>query len=109
MDTVTIPRAEYDALIAAREELEELSAFDRAVERGEESVPAAFVDRMLNGESLVRLWREHRGLSQSGLAAAAGVHRVNLNKIESGHSGASIDTLGKIAAALDVTVDDLIQ
>ena len=42
----------------------------------EELVPAAVVDRLLAGESPVRVWREHRGITQSGLARASGVRPV---------------------------------
>jgi DNA-binding XRE family transcriptional regulator len=106
MDTVTIPRGEYEALVAAHEELEDILAYDRGIT--DEQLPAAFVERMLAGESPVRLWREHRGLTQQALADSAGLHRVNLAKIESGARGASVASMAKLAAALGVTVDDLI-
>jgi DNA-binding XRE family transcriptional regulator len=106
MEMITIPRAEYDALVSAREALEDVLALDRGL--AEEQLPAAFVDRMLAGENLIRLWREHRGLTRVQLAEKAGMHRVNLVKIEGGARGASVPTLMKLAAALGVTVDDLV-
>ncbi len=106
MDMVTIPRGEYEALVAAQEELEDILAYDRGI--ADEHLPAAFVERMLAGESPVRLWREHRGLTQQALADSAGLHRVNLAKIESGARGASVASMAKLAKALGVTVDDLI-
>ena len=48
-DAVTIPRAEYDRLLAIAEDMTDNAAFDRVVARlasGEEkAVPAAFADR----------------------------------------------------------------
>ena len=37
----------------------------------EELLPAAMVDAILDGESRVRVWREHRGLTAAALAKAA--------------------------------------
>ena len=73
----------------------------------EELVPAAVVDRLLAGESPVRVWREHRGLTQSGLARASGVNRVVVADIEAGRKGGSVRSLQALAAALGVGVDDL--
>ena len=106
MEMISIPRTEYEALIAAREDYEDALAYDRGIK--DEQLLAAFVDRMLAGENLIRLWREHRGLTQVQLAEKAGMHRVNLVKIEGGVRGASVPTLMKLAAALGVTLDDLV-
>jgi DNA-binding XRE family transcriptional regulator len=84
-------------------------AFDAALARGEEElVPAAVVDRLLAGEPPLRVWREHRGFSQTGLAAASGVHRVVIADIESGRKRGSLDAHVKLARALGLLVDDLI-
>lgn len=57
----------------------------------------------------VRVWREHRGLSQRALAKAAGVSPVLATKIESGAiADPRLSTLRKLAKALDVTVAELI-
>ncbi|SFG89265.1 Helix-turn-helix [Palleronia marisminoris] len=108
MDTVTIDRVEYEALLAAREDLEDLRAFDRAVQNDEESLPAALAKRALEGENLVRLCREHRDMSIGKLAERAGVHGTALSRIENGSRGARPDTIKALANALGVTVDDLI-
>ena len=76
-EMVTIPREEYERLLALAEDAEDAAAVARFRARlaagEEELVPAAVVDRLLAGESPVRVWREHRGLTQSGLARASGV------------------------------------
>jgi len=57
----------------------------------------------------VRVYREQRGLSQRGLARAAGVGAVLVTKLESeAISDPRISTLRKLAKALDVTVAELI-
>ncbi len=107
-DTVTIAREEYERLLEAAEDIEDEKTVAEFLAKPEEGVPSAFVDRMLEGESLVRLWREHRGHSQAELARRSGVNRVQLNDIEHGRKTGSVDTLKKLADALELTVDDLL-
>ena len=111
-DTITITRAEYDRLVAAAEDLADIATVDaamRALAEGRDAlVPAEFANRLIDGESPVTVYRELRGMTKAGLARAAGVDRVQLHNIEAGTRRGSVDTLAKIAAALGVTVDDLI-
>ncbi|MEQ9449856.1 MAG: helix-turn-helix transcriptional regulator [Rhodospirillaceae bacterium] len=107
-DMITIPREEYEALLAAREDLEDIEAYDRAKAEGGESIPAAHVERILDGESPVRVFRDLRGLTQGALAERAGVNRVTVAELETGRKQGSVDTLKRIAEALGVTIDDLI-
>jgi transcriptional regulator with XRE-family HTH domain len=46
--------------------------------------PVHVVDRVLAGESEVRVFREHRGLTQQALAAACGISVPYLTQIETG-------------------------
>jgi mRNA interferase RelE/StbE len=110
-ELVTIPRAEYDRLRAAAEDLADLQAHDRALSDlaagDDELIPAAFANRLLDGESLLRVYRDLRGLTQSALADKAGVNRVTVAEIETGRKQGSITTLRALATALNVTLDDL--
>lgn len=112
-DMITIPRVRYDALMVAEEDLLDIQAYDAAMAalaRGdEERVPSEFVERMLDGESIVKLWREHRGHNQTGLSKLSGVNRVQIADIEAGRKTGSAETLKKLADALGVTIDDLID
>ena len=107
-ETVTIPRGEYERLMQASEDLADLTAYDRAMARNEESIPSEFVKRMIDGESPVRVYRDLRGLTQVQLGELSGVNRVQIADIEAGRKAGSVDTVKKLAAALSVTVDDLI-
>ena len=93
--------------------------FDEAVEdaaaadayartRGEESLPIEFVDRLLSGESPVRVWREHRRMSLAALADQAGIGKGYLSQIENGERTGTIETIKKLAGALDIELDDLV-
>jgi transcriptional regulator with XRE-family HTH domain len=53
------------------------------------------------------VWREHRGHSLRQLAARAAIGIGYLSQIENGERKDTVGTLKKIAAALDVDLDDL--
>ena len=110
-EMITIPLDEYRSLRAAADDLADLGTFDRAkaalAAGTDESVPADVVKRLLAGESALRVWREFRGLSQSGLASASGVNRVQIVDIEAGRRNGSLETARKLATALGVSIDDL--
>jgi mRNA interferase RelE/StbE len=109
---VTIPREEYDRLVALAadaRDLRILADVDARLAAGEaEMLPAEMVDRMIGGEAPLRVWREHRRLTQAELGHRAGVHRVTIADIEGGRAGGSVPVFKRLAEALGVTVDDLI-
>jgi DNA-binding XRE family transcriptional regulator len=111
-DMVIVPAAEYARLVEAAEMAEDVAAldeFERKRAAGEEElVPAAVVDRLLDGENPLRVWREHRGLSGEALAARAGITQAFLSQIETGKREGSISTMKSIADALGLTIDELI-
>ena len=107
-ETVTISTAEYERLISAAEDLADLQAVEASKADQKDGVYSEFVKRMLDGESLLKLWREHRGLSQTALSKLSGVNRIQIGDIENRGQTGSITTLKKLANALDIQVDDLI-
>jgi DNA-binding XRE family transcriptional regulator len=111
-EMVTIPREEYERLREAAANLADIAAIERIksdIAAGrEELIPSELVDRMLAGESPFRVYREYRGLTQTALAASSGVNRVQIADIEAGRKSGSIDTIRKLADALNVAIDDLV-
>ncbi len=87
------------------EDAEAAAAYHRTYDQ--ESVPIAVVDRLIARENPVRVWREHRGHSLRGLAERVGMGIGYLSQIENGERKGTVQTLKKIAAALDVDLDDL--
>ena len=81
----------------------------RAIAQGEELIPAVVTYAILDGANPVRVWREHRGLTQQQLAHAAGISTPYLSQIESGKRTGSPEVLGAIAAALNLTLDDIVR
>ena len=110
-EMVTIPRAEYERLREAAEDLADIAAYARAkaalASGADELIPADFANRLIAGENPVRVYRDFRGLTQAALSEASGVNRVQIANIESGTKRGSIDTLKKLAGALGVSLDDL--
>ena len=107
---VVVPRAEYDALrTTVREEISDAALLMQILEDpDEEWVPADVVRRIADGENPIRVWRAYRGMKAGELAAAAGVAASYLSDIENGKKSGSISTLKRIAAALDVALDELV-
>jgi DNA-binding XRE family transcriptional regulator len=115
-ETVTLSRAEYEALIERLEDAEDLATVAAAEARetalGKQEahadyLPIELVRRLSAGEHPVRVWRAHRGLSREALAAAAGVAPSYLTEIETRRKPGSFAALAKIAAALRISLDDL--
>ena len=109
---VVLPEADYLALVEAAEDAADrsaLQAFRRKLAAGEEEmIPSGIVDRILAGENRIRVWREHRRLNATALAERAGIAQAFLSQIETGKRDGTVETLRKIATALDVTLDDLL-
>src|SRR3954462_6429690 len=58
------------------------------------------------GEIIKRL-RQEAGLSQAGLAAAAGIHTPQITRYESGEQQPALGVAHRLAQALGVTLDEL--
>ncbi len=55
----------------------------------------------------IRAWRSERGFSQEELAVRAGLNRRYVSDVEKGTRNLSLESIGKLAAALEVTVSGL--
>lgn len=105
-----IPYAEYERLREACEELGDVRAYDEAkrAAESEETVPGEILDRLLDGESPVKVWRDFRGMKQNELAAKAGITPGYLSQIEAKKKEGPVTLYVEFARALDVTVDELV-
>ena len=115
-DTITISRAKYEKLLQRIEDAEDLAAVAAEIAREEalgknvaraNYLPVELVKRLIEGESPVRIWREHRKLTARQLAAEAGLPAGYLSEIETGKKPGSFDAMARIARALSVRMDDL--
>ena len=108
---VVLPWADYQALLEAAENSIDGAMLDafrgKRVSGEEETVPAPVVNALLAGANPIKTWREYRSLTQDALAARVGISKAYLSQIETGRREGALKTLRAIAAALDISMDDL--
>jgi DNA-binding XRE family transcriptional regulator len=106
-----IPVEDLQRLMDNAEMLADVRAYDaakRRLDRGEdELIPLEITERRLAGESPVKIWRDHRALTQEALAKVSKVSRGMIAAIEAGHKTGGIATLKKLAAGLKVDLENL--
>ena len=106
-----LPVKDYERLLELAEYKSDVSAAQAAEKRrqqGEEYLPSEMVDRILDGENALRVWRHHRGLTLKQLSNEAGISFNYLSDLERGQRKGSVHLWGKLARALDVSVDDIL-
>ena len=116
--TVTLRKRDWKALIARLEDLEDLAAADERLAQekkiGEDVARRDYMtgdelQRILEDEHPVKVWREKRGLSQRTLAEQAGVSPSYLAEIETGKKPGSADALRKLSRVLAVPMENLVS
>jgi hypothetical protein len=106
-----ISRGQYEALLDRLEDIEDTLAALAAEQRGEpteDAWPSELVDRMIRGESRLRLWREHRELTLAQLSKKTGIAKGYLSEVENKKKPGSAAALKKCAQALRIDLDDLV-
>lgn len=112
IEWAVVPYPEYQKLLDAWEMLTDIRAYDEAktsLQAGEELIPSQVVYALLDGENPIRVWREFRTLTQQQLAHQAGISKPYLSQLESGKRRGTTDVLKRIALALDVSLEDLVE
>ena len=112
IEWAVVPYADYQKLLDAWEMLEDIRAYDEAkanIEAGEELIPSQVAYALLDGKNPIRVWREYRALTQQQLAEKAGLSKPYLSQLESGKRNGTTDILKKIAHALKVGLDELVD
>jgi DNA-binding XRE family transcriptional regulator len=103
---VVVPYAEFVRLIHSEQDLRDRRMAEDAL--AEEELPWFTAKRLLHGESPIKVWREHRGLSQRQLAEAVGVRATYVSQLETGRKQPSLQMAIALARALSLDVDDLV-
>lgn len=106
-----LPIDDYQRLLDVVEDREDvldaMAAEKRRIE-GEEYLPAEMVDRILNGESALKIWRKYRGMTLDQLAVKAETKQSMLSMIETGQRRGSPVLWRALADAMGVSVDDIL-
>jgi antitoxin component HigA of HigAB toxin-antitoxin module len=110
-DTVTLSRSDFEALSELVEDaadLADIEAVKRKIAAGETEVfPFEIAEQLLDGGHPLRVFRDYRGFTLRGLAKTTGLSASYLSEIESGIKTGSVESLHRLAAALDVPLDML--
>lgn len=111
-DTVTLSRADFEAMAAALEDAADIEDIRQARERilrGEdELLPFELAEQILDGMHPVKAFRQHRGLSQRALAKECDISPSYLSEIESGRKPGSVDAMVKLSKTLRVPMENLL-
>ena len=116
VELVILTKSEYDALVDAASEADEMAAdvalYDErkaSLLRGESSMlPAEVSARILKGESILKAVRNWRGKTQMELSAQACIGQGYLSDLEAGRRVGTQETLRAVAHHLVVPVSWLI-
>jgi DNA-binding XRE family transcriptional regulator len=106
-----LPMADYERLLEIAEEQTDIKAAIAAEKRrqdGEEYVPAELVYKIMDGENALRVWRKYRGISLDELATKAATSKSLLSLIENGKAQGKPLLWRDLAAALNVTIEDIL-
>lgn len=110
-DYIAFPRKAFGH-ISFDEEAFDTASYDRIkaqLASGEEELmPAKFADRILDGESPLRVWREFRGLTLQTLADQVGISKGYLSEIENARKDGSVRIMKQVAKALRLDLDDIV-
>jgi DNA-binding Xre family transcriptional regulator len=116
-DSVTLKRRDYEALIDRVEDADDRVTIAAAEAREKalgvkaaraDALPLDLVKALAGGTHPVRVWRKHREMTLQDLSAATGIAQSYLTEIETGKKPGSLDAMIKVAAALKVSLDDLV-
>ncbi|MBF0437400.1 MAG: helix-turn-helix transcriptional regulator [Magnetococcales bacterium] len=111
VDYVAIPRKELGDNFLT-EDAFDTAHYDRIkallASGDEEMIPAKYVDRIMEGESPMRVWREFRGLTIQALADKVGASKGYLSEIENGLKDGSVRIMKRVAESLGVDLDDIV-
>ena len=106
-DTVTLSRAQYEALLARTDELEDRLAAREADDGSR--IPHDVALAIMDGQRPIVAFRTHYRLTVRELAARTGIAAGYLSEIERGRKPGSAAALSRIAGALGTTMDVLVS
>jgi len=105
-ELAVLPRAELEALRNAVDHAQGLAGYR------EGKIPGLSPDEtraLVSAASPLAFWRKYRGRTQSSLAGAVGVTQNYLSEIENGKRGGDVTLWLRLAKALSVPVEALVE
>jgi DNA-binding XRE family transcriptional regulator len=105
---VVVPWAEYERLKAGADEDARLIAL-ATPHRGEEAFPADIAKLLIAGNNPVKVFRVWRGMTQQQLSTQSNVANQYISQIERGVRKVGRTVAKKLAPALGVSIDALMD
>lgn len=101
---VVLAEQDYQDLIDARDHAIAL----QAIANGADTLSETETIKYLAAPTPLAFWRKHRGLTQAALAGDVGLSQPYLAQIETGKRVGDVILYAKLAAALRLTIEDLV-
>jgi antitoxin component HigA of HigAB toxin-antitoxin module len=105
-----LPMEDYELLVESAEDRDDIAAAvdaERRRDEGMEYLPATMVNRILDGENALRVWREYRGMTIARLAAESGYGYSMISKVEAGKRQGTVALWTAVATVLGVPAEDV--
>jgi DNA-binding XRE family transcriptional regulator len=103
-----VPWPEYRRLVGSgADDAEDAAILERARAENDEWFPAEVANRIAEGENVLRVIREWRGLTQAELAKKTGRATQYISQLETGKRAIGRKTAKVLAPALKVSADVL--
>ena len=84
------------------EDAEDIAAYEASKAEGGERIPSEVIDRLIDGDNPIKVFREWRGFNQKNLAAEVGIASAYLSQLETGVRTGSNAKLRAVAKTLDI-------
>lgn len=104
-----LPYDEYEALLDIFDELSDVHDYNIAMNTETENIPAHVVDKLLDGQNPLKVWREYRNLTQAEVAKDVEISVPFLSQIETNKRMPSLRIYQKLANTLGVSLDVLVM
>jgi DNA-binding XRE family transcriptional regulator len=104
-EKVLLTRDEYEDLIDARD----AAIARRDIAAGMPILDSCEMEAYLAAKTPLAFWRQRANLTQAALAKTAGISQAFLAQIETGARTGSVTILAKLARALGLRIEDLID
>jgi ribosome-binding protein aMBF1 (putative translation factor) len=89
--------------------IEEYEAIRPLLEKNNDNIPHEVVGAyIMQGDSLIKAWREYRNMTQAELAEKCGMKQPAIARLESSDSTPQRSTLRKLATAMGITLEQLL-
>ena len=98
---------EYVKLVGAFEDLQDIQEVRNHLENPSETFPMEVVLALSQGENPIKVYREHRGMSQAILANKVKVSKQYISQLENNSRNGTARILKAIAKVLQVDLDDI--